>query len=111
MRTPLSTRFGLLVAGHRKRLGMTQRALSEKVGLSEHMISKIESGASGVRFPVIERLSEALGVDPAELFSAEFPRGRLHKPELAELMARLAKLSDADFAWAKGVIDATLRTK
>jgi transcriptional regulator with XRE-family HTH domain len=65
----LRKRFGELLAAHRRRRGMTQEDLAEAAGLSVDMISKIEVGATGARFPSIERLAKAGQVDPAELFT------------------------------------------
>jgi transcriptional regulator with XRE-family HTH domain len=108
---PLTVRFGGLVRLHRDRLEITQMELAERAGVSKDLIAKIESGATGARFQNIQSIADALGVDPAELFSAELPRGSLMSPQLAQLFGRLAKLSDSDFAWIKGVIDAALRPR
>lgn len=107
----LRERFGLLVAAHRRRRGMTQEALAEAADLSVDMISKIESGASGARFPVIERLGKALQVDPAELFTTEIPSGAIKRKALNDLAARLAGLSDQDLAWAGDILAAALRPR
>ncbi|HEV2602609.1 MAG TPA: helix-turn-helix transcriptional regulator [Microvirga sp.] len=88
--TDLRTRFGQLVAAHRRRAGLTQEALAEAAGLSVDMVSKIETGATGARFPVIERLAAALHVDPAELFTTEIPSGAVHRRAFSALSSRLA---------------------
>jgi len=87
---------------------MTQEALAETAGLSVDMVSKIEIGASGARFPVIERLAKALRVDPAELFSTEIPSGAINRKSFAEISSRLAPLSESDLMWLAQVIDAEL---
>lgn len=107
----LRKRFGSLVAAHRRRVGITQEALAEKAGVSVDMISKIETGATGTRFPVIERLGNALGVDPAELFTTEIPTGAIKRGPLIHLTTQLAGLSDADLRWITGVVDAALRNR
>lgn len=104
----LRRRFGRLVAAHRRRSGLSQEALAELAGVSRDMITKLEAGASGARFPVIEKLAMALKVDPAELFTASL------KPEMtskayADLVARLAGLSEADLLWAKELLETALR--
>ena len=66
----LRRRFGRLLAAHRRRRGFTQEALAEAAEVSTDTISKIEIGATGARFPVIERLANALEIDPAELFTS-----------------------------------------
>lgn len=107
----LRKRFGSLVAAHRRRLGITQEVLAEKAGVSVDMISKIETGATGARFPVIERLAVALGVDPAELFTTEVPAGAIQRKPLVDLTTQLAGLSDADLRWITGVVEAALRNR
>jgi transcriptional regulator with XRE-family HTH domain len=104
----LRIRFGRLVAAHRKRKGLTQDALAEAAELSVDMISKIEVGASGARFSVIERLAAALDIDPAELFTTEIPTGARNRKTLSEITSRLALLSEVDLVWVKGLLDAGL---
>ena len=107
----LRTRFGTLVAAHRKRRGMTQAQLAEAVDLSPTMITRIESGSSGTRFPAIERLSEALGIDPSELFVVESNRRARTRPALAEINAKLTGLSDGELMWVGDLLDVALRTR
>ncbi|MDX8477017.1 helix-turn-helix transcriptional regulator [Mesorhizobium sp. VK24D] len=107
----LRKRFGRLVMAHRKRGGYTQEQLAERAGVSVDTISKIEIGATGARFPMIEKIAAALAVDPAELFSPEIPSGALRRGLLLELTTRLAALSESDLQWVSGVIEAALRNK
>jgi transcriptional regulator with XRE-family HTH domain len=107
----LRRRFGLLVAANRRRRGMTQERLAEAAGISADMVAKIEIGASGARFPVIERLAGALDVDPAELFTAEMPSGLIKRGAFLEISTRLAGLSGADLAWMSGIVEAALAPK
>lgn len=107
----LRTRFGGLVAAHRRRIGITQEALADRAGISVDMVSKIEGGATGARFPVIERLADALGVDPAELFTTEIPAGAIKRGPLVGLIVKLSRLSPADQRWIDGVVEAVLRDR
>jgi len=108
----LRRRFGRLVAASRRRAGMTQETLAEAADVSVDMISKIEVGASGARFPVIERLAAALHVDPAEFFSTEIRTGRAAEDDVfADLTARLWGLPEAELYWLSDLIDAALRPK
>ena len=109
--TELMGRFGRLVAAHRKRLKMTQVQLSDASGLSSDMIVRIEGGGTGVRFPNIQRLADALQIDPAELFTSEVPNGKLARPNLNRLTARLAALSDADLQLVSELIDVALKSR
>jgi transcriptional regulator with XRE-family HTH domain len=111
MADDLRKRFGRLVAAHRRRRGMTQQKLHEASGISVDMIARIESGATGVRFPNIEKLAGALEVDPAELFTAELPKGALHRRPLTNITSRLAKLSDQDLSWISEIIEAALKPR
>lgn len=107
----LRKRFGGLVGAHRRRCGLTQEALADMAGVSVDMISKIETSATGARFPVIERIADALGVDPAELFSTEIPNGAIKRGPFIDLTTRLAGLSANDLQWLAGVVDAALRNR
>ncbi len=105
----LRTRFGRLVAAHRKRRGMTQHALADAAALSDDMIARIETGTTGARFPSIEKLAAALEVDAAELFTPDLAKGALGRGKLTNLTARLAKLSEAELEWIDAILDAALR--
>ena len=107
----LRARFGGLVKAHRARMGLTQEALAERAGISTDMVSKIEGGNSGARFGVITRLAEALGVDPAELFTPDLPAGQLQRSTLTAITTRLASLSDGDLEWLTGILEAALQSK
>ena len=107
----LKKRFGRLVAVHRRRKGLTQEGLAEAAGISIDMISKIEIGATGARFPSIERLAGALQVDPAELFSPNIPSGALQRGEYLALSIKLAELSPADLQWVAGIVSAALQSR
>jgi transcriptional regulator with XRE-family HTH domain len=104
----LRKRFGRLVAVHRKRSGLTQEALAEAADVSIDTIAKIEIGATGARFPVIQRLSKALDVDPAELFSTEVPGGVLNRGIFGQISMRLAQLNESQLLWAKNLLEAAL---
>lgn len=109
----LRKRFGLLVAAHRRRCGLTQERLAEAAELSPDMIAKIEAGTTGARFPAIERLAAALGVDPAELFSPQpwSPSSPFKRKPLADMVTRLAALSDDEIKWVSSLLDAALKPK
>ncbi len=107
----LRRRFGLLVAANRRIRGLTQEQLAEAADISVDMVTKIETGASGARFPVIERIATALEVDPAELFTTDIPSGAIKRGAFQEISTRLAGLSGADLAWMAGIVDAALDPK
>ena len=107
----LQLRFGHLVAAHRKRLDWTQRKLAEASELSDDMIARIEAGATGASFKTIEKLANALNVDPAELFGAGSGSSLFATGELSDLTARLAKLNPGELLWLRRIIDAALASR
>ncbi|MGM4889910.1 helix-turn-helix domain-containing protein [Tardiphaga sp. 11_C7_N12_6] len=108
MADDLRIRFGRLLALHRRRCGLTQDELAEAAELSVDMISKIEVGATGARFPSIERLATAVGVDPAELFTHHVPDGVMASGKFGEISSKLASLSEADLVWIGNLLDVAL---
>ncbi len=109
--TDLRKRFGRLVGAHRRRRKLTQAALAAAADVSPDMIAKIESGASGARFPVIERLAKALEVDPAELFTTQLAEGAIHGGTYGRLVHRLAGFSEAELQMALRLLDAVSKTE
>jgi transcriptional regulator with XRE-family HTH domain len=105
----LRKRFGRLLAAHRRRRGLTQEALAEAADLSPDMIAKIEVGATGARFPAIERLSEALEIDPAELFTSEIPSGAIRRGSFTDVSTMLAHLSEPEMAWVRSFLEVVLK--
>jgi transcriptional regulator with XRE-family HTH domain len=104
----LRKRFGQLVATHRRRQGLTQEGLAEAADLSPEMVAKIETGKSGARFPVIERIAAVLEIDPAELFTTQLPTGAFRNGAFAALSLRLASLSEGNLHWIGRIVDAVL---
>ena len=104
----LRRRFGRLLAAHRRRRGLTQEALAEAADVSTDTITKIEIGATGARFPIIQRLADALDVDPAEFFTNEIPAGAIRRGAFTDISLRLAQLTDAELQWIKRLLDAAL---
>lgn len=107
----LRKRFGRLLAVHRRKAGLTQLQLAEAADISVDMVTKIETGASGARFPVIEKLARALNVDEAELFTPDLPKNVRVNPVLMEMKILLAGLDDKDLLWVKSIVDAALNQK
>lgn len=51
--------------------GITLNQLAEKVGISQPSISGIATGKQKPSFDTLEKLADALGVSPAELFAPQ----------------------------------------
>jgi transcriptional regulator with XRE-family HTH domain len=105
----LAHEFGRLVANHRRRLGWSQEKLADRAEVSEGMIAKVETGATGVRFPMIVKIANALEVEPAELFCSQLPHGRLNQGKRRELIVRLEELSDDDVNWTYDLLSVAMK--
>lgn len=62
---------GLFIAELRGELGLTQRELAEKIGVTDKAVSKWERGRGFPDVALLETLSKELGVSIAELISGE----------------------------------------
>lgn len=107
----LRQRFGRHLAAHRKRQGLRQAELAEMADLSVDMIAKLETGASAPSFAAIERLSEALQIDPAELFTSELGGKPYARRAFTDIAADLGGLSDPELRWLAGIIKAALQPR
>lgn len=56
----------------RKKLGLTQVELAEKIGVTQTAIYKLETGASDLDTKWMKKISDALGVKPYELLPKEW---------------------------------------
>ncbi|HEX3555747.1 MAG TPA: helix-turn-helix transcriptional regulator [Thermoanaerobaculia bacterium] len=57
-----------------KILGITNREVARRLGMSPSYVSKLLSGASELRLDHVIRICRAAGIDPAEFFSLAYPR-------------------------------------
>ncbi len=81
-RHPLSVYiFGIILMSHRVRLGLTQKRLSRRSGISPRTIQRIEHGDGWVLIPTARRLARSLKVTvdallapPTDLTGAADPR-------------------------------------
>jgi transcriptional regulator with XRE-family HTH domain len=59
----LYSRFGQLLRQHRERLGMSQAAVAQAIGLSRASVANIETGRQHIPLHHLYRLARALKVD------------------------------------------------
>jgi transcriptional regulator with XRE-family HTH domain len=57
-----------------KILGVTNRELARRLGMSPSYISKLFSGGSEIRLDHVIRICRAIGIEPAEFFTFAYPR-------------------------------------
>lgn len=62
---------GKFIAGARNQLGLTQKELAEKIGVSDKTISKWECGKSMPDISYLDALCNSLGINMNELISGE----------------------------------------
>jgi transcriptional regulator with XRE-family HTH domain len=95
--TTLRRQVGDLVRYNRDRLGMTQAELGDAVGKSLETIGRIERGVTAPSLSLLEKLADALGVDPRDLLGAGSFAAKSRKSDpLTKLLDKLVTLSDAE---------------
>ena len=72
-RFPEAVEFGRRVRARRERLGLSQMALADAVGLHFTYVSSVERGERNISLHNIVVLGEGLGVDPATLIKGLKP--------------------------------------
>lgn len=65
----ITVRFGQNVRMLRKAAGLSQDEFADKAGVHRTFMSGIERGKQAPTIVVVERLANALGVDPGVLFA------------------------------------------
>lgn len=61
--------FGKQIRYYRELKGYSQEKLGELVGVAPNTIGLWERGKSFIEYPTLVRLCDALGIEPAQLFS------------------------------------------
>jgi len=64
-------KIGKFIAGARNQIGLTQRELAEKIGVSDKTISKWECGKSMPDISYMDALCNSLDINMNELISGE----------------------------------------
>lgn len=97
---PLYIEFGKLVRAHRRRLGVTQDQLGERVGLSRTSITNIEQGRQKILLHQLFLLAASLEINPDVLLPTMRPadsEGRIDD--------KLPKhLSDREKDWVRRIV-------
>nr|WP_303657392.1 helix-turn-helix transcriptional regulator [Asticcacaulis aquaticus] len=65
---PVDVHVGQIVRMNRKRLGMTQEALADAIGLTFQQVQKYESGANRISSSKLFEISRFLGIPVARFF-------------------------------------------
>jgi len=65
------TIFGKNVKTRRAEIGLTQKSVAEKVGITQAYVAEIEAGRKSATLAVIAGLADILKTTPSNLLSAE----------------------------------------
>lgn len=81
----MENRTGPFISERRKAIGLTQKELAERLGVTNKAVSKWETGGGMPDVSMLRKLSEILEVSVDELLAGEYAEERkgmsLHKPE------------------------------
>ncbi|MNO35868.1 HTH-type transcriptional regulator SinR [compost metagenome] len=75
---------GLNVKAFRKKRGLSQEQLGERVRQPQSYVGGIERGEKNISLDTLEKLSIALGVQPSELLDVPVRTGQNEKDKLIE---------------------------
>ena len=107
--TDVDRHVGAAIRSRRLALGMTCRHLGEAAEVHPHQIHKYESGANRVAAGRLQRIAEALGCEPRDLFPSGDPVEDEGRARLDEFMALAARLDEGDLGWICGFVRAKAR--
>ena len=96
--------FGGRVRDFRKRQGISQDELSEKIGKTPDTVSNIERGFSSTRIKTAARISKALGVSLKDMFDFE-PLAPGERERFGMIEQAIDKMKECDAATLKGAVD------
>lgn len=93
----LEEQFGAMLRYHRKRAGLSQAQLAERIDRQPNAIQRLENGEATPTFDTLERLADALSIDVRELFGTSDYAARPGRDDpLAAIFKLLVGLKDAD---------------
>ena len=83
--------FGSLLKQYRKKMGLTQAELSEKLGISDKYVSRVEIGNGGISKETLTKYMNILSISPNEMYK-DFISNPKVKKEI-EVSEKLSELS------------------
>ena len=88
--------FGRKIKEYRKKYGLTQAQLAERVNIDDKHISCIENGKNFPSADLLERISNALNIEPKDLFEFYYLQD---VPDLkSDIISMIDKLSQNDLS-------------
>ncbi len=83
--------FGIILKHYRNKSGYTQAELSEKLGISEKYVSRIETGIGGISKETLTKYMNILGISPNKMYKDFINNPRI-KAEI-EVSEKISELS------------------
>jgi transcriptional regulator with XRE-family HTH domain len=83
--------FGQRLAAARKKAGLTQLKLAEKLGMTRELVDYYERRAPNPSLEFVQKAAEALGVEPSYFLDGEGPKKKKPGPA-SDLETRLERL-------------------
>ena len=84
--------FGMILKKYRRNLGYTQSELSEKLGISEKYVSRVETGIGGISKETLTKYMNILSISPNTMYK-EFINNPRVKSEI-EISEQISELSE-----------------
>lgn len=108
----LRRQVGTKVRHYRERAGLTQTELGDLIGKSLETIGRIERGTTAPSLALLEKLADALKVEPRDLLGTGSHAAKTRSADqLAQIIDRLSGLSDADLARAEKLLETVIEWK
>lgn len=99
--------LGNIIKHTRENSGITIEALSDKVGITERYLYRIENEGKKPSFDVLYKLIRELSISPDSIFYPEKP---LNDSEIENLIRMLYKCDERSLAVVKATIKALIET-
>lgn len=104
--------LGAVVKHHRKRLGLTQSQLAERIDRQPGTVQSLEAGSNAPTFETLVRLAAVFDIPLRDLFGVgEFVIKEGREDPLVGIVQRLAGLTTEELQWIDEVLAITLRFK
>lgn len=107
----LQSYIGNKIRTLRKEKGLSQQNLSERAEVGIDYISNLETRGSNIKIDTLEKIINALGITPSELFESRINPQNPQLELLAEQLAQLPKSSQEQLLEAFQLLIKTVKEK
>ena len=86
VKTEMDSVFGSILKRYRRSFGFTQAEMSEKLGISDKYVSRIETGTGGISKETLTKYMNILGISPNRMYKEFINNPKIKKEiEISEL--------------------------